>query len=233
MTSTKNLIWIITLFVLDLLTAAYRPCNNPLTDDVDNIPELIKNVPNNYRITFKYVNEMGYIHNHCWLHLMVPEFAKSLNNLLHKFPRTSGASNNHSILNSLTRMINDLLECLTSDEHKNFKKRNPEEFNQLNNMIETFKMFSKILEYDNCVLFSTTKTPFNDSTVTGTELPFPPPVATRSLKNDHNESSKACISLPKYMLPIGRFYLPESEKQSMVNFPLLHFTGGVGKYSVQ
>ncbi|XP_019376220.1 PREDICTED: kit ligand-like [Gavialis gangeticus] len=206
MIPTKNWIWIITLFVLDPLTAAYRPCENPLTDDVDDIPELIKNLPNDYKITLKYVNEMGYIHKHCWLHLMVLEFAKSLNNLLHKFPRTSSASKNHSILNSLTRMVDKLLEYLTLDQQKNFKKQSdysyaenefsPKEFfKQLNNMIETFKVFSKIPEYDNCVFSSTTEALCNASEVTETELPYPPPpVATRSLKNDYLKEIDVMLS---------------------------------------
>uniref|UniRef100_A0A7M4G0A2 Kit ligand n=1 Tax=Crocodylus porosus TaxID=8502 RepID=A0A7M4G0A2_CROPO len=143
MISTTKLIWIVALFAFDLLTAASRPCENPLTDDVDDIPKLIKNLPHNYKITLKYVNKMEHLHNHCWLHLMVPQFAKSLNNLLHKFPQTFDVSKNYSILNSLTRMINDLLECLTSDGHKysihSYKESefSPEEFfNHFNNMIE-------------------------------------------------------------------------------------------------
>ncbi|XP_019374701.1 PREDICTED: kit ligand-like [Gavialis gangeticus] len=209
MTLTKNLIWIVTLFMLDLLTAAYRPCENSLTDDIDNIPELIKNLPRNYRITLKYVHKVEHIHNHCWLDLMVPKFVKSLNSLLHKFPKTSDASDNHSILNSLTRMINDLWECLTSDGYKDSihsyqeSEFSPEEFfKHFNNMIKIFKAFSAIPVDDNCDLFSTMQTLLNDSKVTD-----PPPVvkSTQDTTSSHlrtmNVTSSSTLKNEKLELP--------------------------------
>lgn len=59
--------------------------------------------------------------NHCWLRLMVPEFSKSLLNLLHKFsdiPDMSDVLSNYSIINNLTRIINDLMACLFFDKNK-------------------------------------------------------------------------------------------------------------------
>uniref|UniRef100_A0A7M4FPF6 Kit ligand n=1 Tax=Crocodylus porosus TaxID=8502 RepID=A0A7M4FPF6_CROPO len=111
MTPIENLTWII-LLLLNPLVRAHRLCENPATDDVNDIPKLIGNLPNDYRITLKYVEKMESLPNHCWLHLMVPEFSKSLNNLLHKFSQISEALSNHSIINSLARIINDLMECL-------------------------------------------------------------------------------------------------------------------------
>ncbi|XP_019379355.1 PREDICTED: kit ligand-like [Gavialis gangeticus] len=223
MTPTKNLIWIVTFFTLDLLTAAYRLCENSLTDDVDNIPELIKNLPSDYRITLKYVHKVEHVHNHCWLHLMVPEFAKSLNNLLHKFPRTSDASDNHSILNSLTRMINDLLECLTSDRYKDSvhsyqeSEFSPKEFfKHFNNMIKIFKAFSTIPADDNCDLFSTTPTLLNDSKVTD-----PPPVVksaqdtTSSHLQTMNVTSSSTPKDEKLELPPAR-RKPAQELQQLI-----------------
>lgn len=54
--------------------------------------------------------------NHCWLHLMVPELTNSLNNLLQKFKKISDMSDvlsNYSIINNLTRIINDIMACLS------------------------------------------------------------------------------------------------------------------------
>uniref|UniRef100_A0A7M4FT02 Kit ligand n=1 Tax=Crocodylus porosus TaxID=8502 RepID=A0A7M4FT02_CROPO len=100
----KNLTWII-LLLLNPLVRAHRPCENPVTDDVNDIPKLIENLPNDYRITLKYIKKMESLPNHCWLHLMVPEFSKSLNNSLHKFSQISEALSNHSISNSLNSKI--------------------------------------------------------------------------------------------------------------------------------
>ncbi|XP_019370386.1 PREDICTED: kit ligand isoform X1 [Gavialis gangeticus] len=196
--------WIITCFYLQLLllnplVRAQRRCENPVTDDVNDIPKLVGNLPNDYRITLKYVEKMESLPNHCWLHLMVPEFSKSLNNLLHKFSQISEALSNHSIINNLTRIINDLIECLASDKNKNFKEESdhlykedkfiPEEFfRHFNNIIEAFKTFSEISDYDDCVLPSTTETPLNDSKVTETKPFSLPPVAASSLKNNNDSS---------------------------------------------
>lgn len=52
---------------------------------------------------------------------MVPEFSKSLHNLLQKFSDISDMSDvlsNYSIINNLTRIINDLMACLAFDKNK-------------------------------------------------------------------------------------------------------------------
>lgn len=59
--------------------------------------------------------------NHCWLHLMVPELSKSLNNLLNKFTEFTempDVLSNYSIINNLRRIINDLMACLSSTKYK-------------------------------------------------------------------------------------------------------------------
>ncbi|XP_054844231.1 kit ligand isoform X3 [Eublepharis macularius] len=55
--------WIITCFYLQLLllnplVKAQSPCGNPVTDDVNYIEKLVGNLPNDYRITLKYVEKM-------------------------------------------------------------------------------------------------------------------------------------------------------------------------------
>ncbi|XP_019336463.1 kit ligand isoform X4 [Alligator mississippiensis] len=136
--------------------------------------------------------------NHCWLYLMVPEFSKSLNNLLHKFSQISDVLSNHSIINNLTRIIYDLMECLALDKNKNFKQESdhlykegkfiPEEFfRHFNNIIEAYKTFSETSDYDDCVLPST-ETPVHDSKVTETKPFSLPPVAASSLKNNNDSS---------------------------------------------
>lgn len=52
---------------------------------------------------------------------MVPEFSRSLHNLLQKFSDISDMSDvlsNYSIINNLTRIINDLMACLAFDKNK-------------------------------------------------------------------------------------------------------------------
>lgn len=52
---------------------------------------------------------------------MVPEFSISLHNLLQKFsdiPDMSDVLSNYSIINNLTRIINDLMACLAFDKNK-------------------------------------------------------------------------------------------------------------------
>ncbi|XP_059582135.1 kit ligand isoform X2 [Alligator mississippiensis] len=213
--------WIITCFYLQLLllsplVRAHSPCGNPVTDDVNDITILVGNLPNDYRITLKYVEKMESLPNHCWLYLMVPEFSKSLNNLLHKFSQISDVLSNHSIINNLTRIIYDLMECLALDKNKNFKQESdhlykegkfiPEEFfRHFNNIIEAYKTFSETSDYDDCVLPST-ETPVHDSKVTETKPFSLPPVAASSLKNNNDSSVLA-------VLPIVQLYIKGGQRK--------------------
>ncbi|XP_048356389.1 kit ligand isoform X2 [Sphaerodactylus townsendi] len=154
----------------------------------------VGNLPNDYRITLKYVEKMDSLPNHCWLHLMVPELTKSLNNLLQKFKKISDMSDvlsNYSIINNLTRIINDIMACL-SPKNKNFRRQSdylykedqlfPEDFfEHFNSTIEVYKAIANKPEQKECVLLSATvKTP-NESRIT---KPFLlPPVAASSLRN--------------------------------------------------
>ncbi|XP_015279612.1 PREDICTED: kit ligand [Gekko japonicus] len=205
--------WIITCFYLQLLlfsplVKAQNPCGNPVTDDVNDIKKLVDNLPNDYRITLKYVEKMDSLPNHCWLHLMVPELTNSLNNLLQKFNEISDMSDvlsNYSIINNLTRIIYDIMACL-SPKNKNFIKQSdylykevqlfPEDFfEHFYNTIEVYKAVANKPEQNECVLLSTTETPRNESRVT---KPFLlPPVAASSLRNESSgyNSNKEALGL--------------------------------------
>uniref|UniRef100_A0A8V0Y9L0 Kit ligand n=1 Tax=Gallus gallus TaxID=9031 RepID=A0A8V0Y9L0_CHICK len=195
--------WIITCFCLQLLllnplVKAQSSCGNPVTDDVNDIAKLVGNLPNDYLITLKYVPKMDSLPNHCWLHLMVPEFSRSLHNLLQKFSDISDMSDvlsNYSIINNLTRIINDLMACLAFDKNKDFIKENghlyeedrfiPENFFRLfNSTIEVYKEFADSLDKNDCIMPSTVETPENDSRVAVTKTISFPPVAASSLRND-------------------------------------------------
>ncbi|XP_032914699.1 kit ligand isoform X2 [Catharus ustulatus] len=173
--------WIITCFCLQLLllnplVKAQSSCGNPITDDVNDIAKLVGNLPNDYMITLKYVPKMDSLPNHCWLRLMVPEFSKSLLNLLHKFsdiPDMSDVLSNYSIINNLTRIINDLMACLFFDKNKDFVKENvhlyeeghfiPEDFfRHFNSTIEVYKESADRLDQNDCILPSTVATPENE-----------------------------------------------------------------------
>ncbi|XP_015713325.1 kit ligand isoform X2 [Coturnix japonica] len=173
--------WIITCFCLQLLllnplVKTQNSCGNPVTDDVNDIAKLVGNLPNDYLITLKYVPKMDSLPNHCWLHLMVPEFSRSLHNLLQKFVDISDMSDvlsNYSIINNLTRIINDLMACLAFDKNKDFIKENghlyeedrfiPENFFRLfNRTIEVYKEFADSLDKNDCIMPSTVETPENE-----------------------------------------------------------------------
>ncbi|XP_033017691.1 kit ligand isoform X1 [Lacerta agilis] len=200
--------WIITCFYLQLLLLnplirAQSPCGNPVTDDVYDIAKLVGNLPNDYMITLKYVRKMDSLPNHCWLYLMVPELSASLNNLLHRFKDFSDMSDvlsNYSIINNLTRIINDLMACLSTNKNKNFRKYNdhlyeegkffPEEFfKHFNSTIDVYKSIAKAPEQSDCVLLSATEPSPNDAGNSVTEPILLHPVAASSLKNDSSGDS--------------------------------------------
>ncbi|XP_074127202.1 kit ligand isoform X2 [Sminthopsis crassicaudata] len=183
----KTQTWIITCIYLQLLL--FNPlvktkgiCGNPVTDDVKEITTLVANLPNDYMINLKYVPGMELLPNHCWLHLMVPELATSLNNLLYKFSKISSSLSNYSIIDKLIKIIDDLMGCL-EEKNKNFRKQNnniykegsfiPETFfSFFNKSINAFKELEEIPERSNCVLPSTIRpekgkssVPFKDSSV--------------------------------------------------------------------
>ncbi|XP_043824179.1 kit ligand isoform X2 [Dromiciops gliroides] len=166
----KTQTWIITCIYLQLLL--FNPlvktkgiCGNPVTDDVKEITTLVANLPNDYMIPLNYVPGMELLPNHCWLHLMVPELANSLNNLLYKFSKISSSLSNYSIIDKLIKIIDDLMGCL-EEKNKNFRKQNnniyeegsfnPEKFfSFFNKSIDAFKELEEIPEQSNCVLPST------------------------------------------------------------------------------
>uniref|UniRef100_A0A8C3RM34 Kit ligand n=1 Tax=Chelydra serpentina TaxID=8475 RepID=A0A8C3RM34_CHESE len=200
----KATTWIITCFYLQLLllnplVKAQSPCGNPVTDDVNDITKLVGNLPNDYRITLRHVRKMDTLPNHCWLHLMVPEFSKSLHNLLQKFSDMSDVLSNYSIINNLTRIINDIMSCLDSEKNKKNEPRSilfiPEEFfRRFNSTIEAYKDFAETSDHSDCVLPSTTGTPENNPRVSVTKPFLLPPVAASSLRNDSSDSNRTCCS---------------------------------------
>ncbi|XP_044844020.1 kit ligand [Mauremys mutica] len=205
----KTQTWIITCFYLQLLllnplVKAQSSCGNPVTDDVNDITKLVGNLPNDYMITLRYVQKMDTLPNHCWLHLMVPEFSKSLHNLLQKFSDMSDVLSNYSIINNLTRIINDIMSCLDSEKNKNFRKENvhlyeegrfiPEEFfRRFNSTIDAYKDFEEKSDHSDCVLPSTTETPENNPRVSVTNSFLLPPVAASTLKNDSSDSNNEAL----------------------------------------
>ncbi|XP_067415944.1 kit ligand [Emydura macquarii macquarii] len=205
----KTQTWIITCFYLQLLllnplVKAQSTCGNPVTDDVNDITKLVGNLPNDYLITLKYVRKMDTLPNHCWLHLMVPEFSKSLHILLQKFSDMTDVLSNYSIINNLTRIIDDIMSCLGSDKNKSFRKENghlyeegrfiPEDFfRHFNSTIEAYKDFAETSDHSDCVLPSTTETPDNDPRVSVTKPFLLPPVAASSLRNESSDSNKEAL----------------------------------------
>ncbi|NXV75722.1 SCF protein, partial [Atlantisia rogersi] len=209
--------WIITCFCLQLLllnplVKAQSSCGNPVTDDVNDIAKLVGNLPSDYVIALKHVPKMDSLPNHCWLRLMVPEFSKSLHYLLQKFSDISAMSDvlsNYLIINNLTRIINDLMECLAFDKNKDFVKENdhlyveghfsPKDFfEHFNNTIEVYRELADTSDKNDCILPSTVETPENDSRVAVTKTFLFPPVAASSLRNDSigsNTSSNSKTSV--------------------------------------
>uniref|UniRef100_G3VV70 Kit ligand n=1 Tax=Sarcophilus harrisii TaxID=9305 RepID=G3VV70_SARHA len=200
----KTQTWIITCIYLQLLL--FNPlvktkgiCGNPVTDDVKEITTLVANLPNDYMINLKYVPGMELLPNHCWLHLMVPELATSLNNLLYRFSKISSSLSNYSIIDKLIKIIDDLMGCL-EEKNKNFRKQNnniykegsfiPEKFfSFFNKSINAFKELEEIPERSNCVLPSTIR-PEKDFRVNVTKPFLLPPVAASSLRNDSSSSNR-------------------------------------------
>ncbi|XP_066490454.1 kit ligand [Tiliqua scincoides] len=199
--------WIITCIYLQLLllhplVKAQSSCGTPVTDDVNDIAKLVGNLPNDYMITLKYVRKMDALPNHCWLHLMVPELQRSLSNLLSKFTEFSDMSDvisNYSIINNLTRIINDLMACLSSNnKNKNFSKQNghlyeegkfsPEDFfKHFNSTIEIYKLIAKAPEQSGCVLLLPTE-PSPEESRASSKVPFLlHPFAASSLRNDSSD----------------------------------------------
>lgn len=170
-----------------------------MTDDVNDIAKLVGNLPNDYMITLKYVQKMDTLPDHCWLHLMIPELQRSLSNLLSKFTEFSDMSDvisNYSIINNLTRIINDLMACLSSNnKNKNFSKQNvhlyeegkfsPEDFfKHFSSAIEIYRLIAKTPVQSVCVLPPTTEPSPNDSRASFT-MPFLlHPFEASSLRND-------------------------------------------------
>ncbi|XP_042326777.1 kit ligand isoform X2 [Sceloporus undulatus] len=212
--------WIIICFYLQLLllnplVKAQSPCGNPVTDDVNDIAKLVGNLPNDYMIALKYVRKMDTLPNHCWLHLMVPELSKSLNNLLNKFTELTDMPDvlsNYSIINNLRRIINDLMACLSSTKYKNFRLHHdhlyeegrfiPEEFfKHFYSTIDVYKVLAKTPVQSDCILPSTTEIPPNDSSISVTKPFLLHPVAASHLRNDSsgnhsNEAELGFLSSP-------------------------------------
>ncbi|XP_062989890.1 kit ligand [Elgaria multicarinata webbii] len=230
--------WIITCFYLQLLlfnplVKAQSRCGNPVTDDVNDIAKLVGNLPNDYMIALKYVRKMDTLPNHCWLHLMVPELSKSLNNLLSKFNAFSDMPNvlsNYSIINNLRRIINDLMACLSSTKYKTFRQHNdhlyeegkfiPEEFfEHFYSTINVYKIFAKTPVQSDCVLLSTTETPSNDSSIIATKPFLLHPVAASSLRNDSSSNNS-------YEAELGFLSSPSMQGISIALTSLLTFLIG-------
>ncbi|XP_074082657.1 kit ligand isoform X1 [Macrotis lagotis] len=200
----KTQTWIITCIYLQLLL--FNPlvktkgiCGNPVTDDVKEITTLVANLPNDYMITLNYVPGMEFLSNHCWLHLMVPELASSLNSLLYKFSKISSSLSNYSIIDKLITIIDDLMGCL-EEKNKNLRRQNnniykegrfiPEQFfSFFNKSIDAFREFEETTEPSNCILPSTIG-PEKDSRVNVTKPFLLPPVAASSLRNDSSSSNR-------------------------------------------
>uniref|UniRef100_A0A8C8SAZ8 Kit ligand n=1 Tax=Pelusios castaneus TaxID=367368 RepID=A0A8C8SAZ8_9SAUR len=190
----KNLFmtWIITCFYLQLLllnplVKAQSSCGNPVTDDVNDITKLVSDLKNKQRKTQTPPK-------HCLLHLMVPEISKSLHSLLHKFSDLSDMSDilsNYSIINNLTRIINDILSCLENDHLYKEGMFSPEEFfRHFNSTIDAYKDFAETSDLSDCVLPTTTEILENDLSIRVTKPFLLPPVAASSLRNESSASKR-------------------------------------------
>ncbi|XP_041523420.1 kit ligand isoform X1 [Microtus oregoni] len=199
----KTQTWIITciylqLLLLNPLVKTKEICGNPVTDNVKDITKLVANLPNDYMITLNYVTGMDVLPSHCWLRDMVIQLSLSLTDLLDKFSNISEGLSNYSIIDKLTKIVDDLVECMEENAPKNVKESpkrpeprlfTPEEFFSIfNRSIDAFKDFMVAADTSDCVLSSTIG-PEKDSRVSVTKPFMLPPVAASSLRNDSTSSS--------------------------------------------
>lgn len=113
----KTKTWIITCIYLFLILffPVGRPavCGNtdPVTDDKNNISQLIGNVPSDYIIEYNNVTRMENLHSNCWLFQKIRQVSTSLRNFDSKF---SGSSTNHKIIENLRKIFQGIRSCISS-----------------------------------------------------------------------------------------------------------------------
>ncbi|XP_006889558.1 PREDICTED: kit ligand isoform X1 [Elephantulus edwardii] len=216
--------WIITCIYLQLLL--FNPlvktkgiCRDTVTDDVKDVTKLVANLPKDYKISLKYVPGMDVLPSHCWLSEMVKQLTISLTELLSKFSSIPEGLSNHSIIDKLVKIVDDLWVCVQEHTPKNVIKGSkdpelrqftPEQFfNIFNRSIEAVKDFRETSDTSDCV-FSSTLSPNKDSRVSVTKPFLLPPVAASSLRNDSSSSNnrKADKSLGDSNLQWAAMALP-------------------------
>ncbi|XP_006889559.1 PREDICTED: kit ligand isoform X2 [Elephantulus edwardii] len=166
----KTQTWIITCIYLQLLL--FNPlvktkgiCRDTVTDDVKDVTKLVANLPKDYKISLKYVPGMDVLPSHCWLSEMVKQLTISLTELLSKFSSIPEGLSNHSIIDKLVKIVDDLWVCVQEHTPKNVIKGSkdpelrqftPEQFfNIFNRSIEAVKDFRETSDTSDCVFSST------------------------------------------------------------------------------
>ncbi|XP_043943797.1 kit ligand [Protopterus annectens] len=112
----KTKTWIITYIYLFLILffPVGRPAicgqSDPVTDDKNNISQLIGNVPSDYIIEYKNVKRMESLDSNCWLFQKIRQVSESLTNLDSKF---SGSSTNYKIIQNLQLIFKGIRKCIS------------------------------------------------------------------------------------------------------------------------
>ncbi|OCT87554.1 hypothetical protein XELAEV_18021250mg [Xenopus laevis] len=110
--------WIIICINLQLFLHCFgKPCGNPITDAVNDIPKLVGNIPNDYNMSVRYVPEKDGLPKHCWLYMMVFEMTRHLDNLSTKFENTS---QNFLIIDNLSKIFKGIRQCIRLKDEMDF-----------------------------------------------------------------------------------------------------------------
>ncbi|XP_041113135.1 kit ligand-like isoform X1 [Polyodon spathula] len=155
-------IWI-TAFIYPCLffcfTFVERSCGlgNVITDDVNTIPILKGNIPNDYIIKVRYVPQSEELNDICWLMLNIYELQLSLNSLAAKFAETSSNRDNITVLiDMVTKMRRPFQyeEEVIDDYHCHYQDGNFNTsvyFDYLKKMIETYELHERQFISSDCV----------------------------------------------------------------------------------
>ncbi|XP_041113136.1 kit ligand-like isoform X2 [Polyodon spathula] len=158
----KTKIWI-TAFIYPCLffcfTFVERSCGlgNVITDDVNTIPILKGNIPNDYIIKVRYVPQSEELNDICWLMLNIYELQLSLNSLAAKFAETSSNRDNITVLiDMVTKMRRPFQyeEEVIDDYHCHYQDGNFNTsvyFDYLKKMIETYELHERQFISSDCV----------------------------------------------------------------------------------
>ncbi|KAK1168817.1 kit ligand-like [Acipenser oxyrinchus oxyrinchus] len=158
----KTKIWI-TAFIYPCLlfcfTFVEHSCGlgNVITDDVNTIPILKGNIPNDYIIKVRYVPKSEELNDICWLMLNIYELQLSLNSLAVKFAETSSNKENITVLIDMVMNMRrpfQYEEEVIDDYHCHYQDGNFNTsvyFDYLKKMIETYELHERQFISPDCV----------------------------------------------------------------------------------